>query len=127
MRYPVSAGIYAIVVGSLMIIMWSIFVATGQVPEFQSRPVEITLHLIAEFVTATGLVIGGALTIRKIRLGVPILLFSMGLLMYTLIVSPGYYIEGGAVFFVLMFALVFVLSAIFLITAVRRTLQSLQR
>lgn len=71
MRYPVSAGIDAIVVGSLMIIMWSIFVATG-------------------------LVIGGALTIRIIRLGVPILLFSMGLLMYTLIVSPGYYIEGGA-------------------------------
>jgi len=53
------AGWYGIVVGFLMLAMWSFFLATGQVPELQTEPYRIAFHLAGEFITALVLIDGG--------------------------------------------------------------------
>lgn len=104
------AAVFAVCVGILMILMWSFFIATGQVPEYRSRPAEITLHLIDEFLTALLLLIAGAWALRGARWAAILLMIALGMLFYTLIVSPGYYIQQSAPGFVAMFALLFILG-----------------
>jgi hypothetical protein len=67
-----------------MIGMWTFFLFVGQVPEFESRHVEILLNLAVEYLTAAGLIIAGIATIRRLVWGVALLLFSFGMLTYTL-------------------------------------------
>lgn len=48
MKIGKIAAMYSIFVGISMIGMWAAFLGTGQVPELNSKPIEITYHLIAE-------------------------------------------------------------------------------
>jgi hypothetical protein len=105
MRGSTFASIYAVVVGVLMISMWSFFIISGQVPELQTKPAEILLHIVDELLTALLLVLSGVLVLRRIQWGNFTLLIAFGMLFYTMIVSPGYYIQNGAPAFVMMFAL----------------------
>jgi peptidoglycan/LPS O-acetylase OafA/YrhL len=114
------AAIYAIVVGLLMFGQWAMFLATGNVPELQTEPIRIAFHLAGEFITAGLLVAGGfgLLTLKK--WGYHVFLLSMGMLLYTIIVSPGYFAQLGQWVFVVMFALLVVLTLIFAVLASRR-------
>jgi hypothetical protein len=47
-------GIYGIFVGLMMLVQWVFFLATAQVPELQTEPWRIALHLVVEFTTASG-------------------------------------------------------------------------
>ena len=42
-----------------MIGMWTVFYVTGGIPEINTEPAKIIMHLIAEFVTAIALILGG--------------------------------------------------------------------
>jgi hypothetical protein len=42
-----------------MLAQWIFFLVSGKVPELQSEPWRIALHLLADFVTAAGLVFSG--------------------------------------------------------------------
>jgi hypothetical protein len=96
-------GWYAIVLGLFMIIMWSFFLVTGQVPELKTEPYRIGFHLAAEFSTAIMLIFGG-LGLLKGRLhATTTFLVAAGMLLYSLIVSPGYYAQQGQWAFVVMF------------------------
>ena len=53
------SALTAICIGALMAAMWIFFLAAGQVPELQTRPMEIVLHLVAEFTTGVLLVVAG--------------------------------------------------------------------
>ncbi len=116
MRGPAA---YAICVGALMCAMWTFFILTGQVPEFSSRPAEIGLHLTAEFGTSLLLLLSGVLTLVRSKYGPSLLVTAFGMLLYTIVVSPGYYIERGQTIYVAMFALLFLLTIVFLIPAIR--------
>ena len=105
MRGSKFASIYAVVVGVLMIVMWSFFIISGQVPELQTKPAEILLHIADELLTALLLVLSGVLVLRRIQWANLVLLIAFGMLFYTMIVSPGYYIQNEAPAFVVMFAL----------------------
>ena len=114
MKFKKACSIYVIVVGILMFLMWSFFLINGMVPELETKPAEIALHLFAEFATALLLIFAGVLALKSSPHAKWIYPLSIGMLIYTLIVSPGYYIQSGDYLFVAMFAVLFVLSIVFL-------------
>lgn len=99
------AAWYAIAVGVLMGGMWTTFLLTGLVPELADEPWSIGLHLAAEFLTALVLVVSGAGLLRRQWWAERLYLLGMGMLFYTLVQSPGYYLQRGEAVFVAMFAL----------------------
>lgn len=103
------AGIYAVFVGVMMFAQWTFFLATGQVPELQSEPWRIALHLAAEFITAAGLVVAGVGLLRRNRWSQKAYLFFAGMLGYSVIASPGYFAQLGQWALVGMFGLLLIL------------------
>ena len=113
-------AIYSLFIGILMIVMWGMFILTGQVPEMATKPAEIMLHLVAEFTTAILLIGGGIGLLKKIKIGYNLNLVALGMLLYTLIVSPGYYLQKGDWVFVGIFTLLFIVTLIFLIISFKK-------
>ena len=110
--------IFSYSVGIGMILMWLFFIFSGNVPEFQTKPWEIALHLSAEFLTAICLIAGAIVYKRKNESGKKLMLIAHGMLFYTLIVSPGYYAQSGDFTLVAMFAVLLVLAVISVISLV---------
>lgn len=103
-------GVVGVAIGALMIGQWATALARGSVPELRTRPAEIRLHLAAEFATAAVLIAGGLLTIGGMSVGSPLLLFAMGMLAYTAVVSPGYFLDRGERGPVAMFAVIVLIA-----------------
>ncbi|MCG9479792.1 MAG: hypothetical protein K9H14_06225 [Actinomycetia bacterium] len=103
---------YMLVTGILMIIMWGFFLATGQVPELQTIPIQISLHLAAEFSTSLLLIIASLGLLRYRRWAPALAKISLGMLLYTLIVSPGYYAQLAQFALVAMFGVLFLLAVV---------------
>ncbi len=102
MKFPAW---YGIVVGCLMIIQWLFSIITGSVPEFQTEPWRIGFHLAAEFSTAIVLITGGIAVLRSAAWGRTVLLIGLGMVIYSEIVSPGYFAQLGQWPMVGMFSL----------------------
>jgi peptidoglycan/LPS O-acetylase OafA/YrhL len=113
-------AIYSIFIGILMAGMWTVFIITGQVPEFALKSVEISLHLVAEFLTSILLVIAGIGILKKKRKAYNLNLVALGMLLYTLIVSTGYYLQKGDWIFVGMFSLFLILTSIALLISFKK-------
>lgn len=116
-----TAGIFSIVVGISMILMWLMFYFTGSIPELTTEPARITMHLAAEFVTALALIIAGWGLLKARRWGVHIYLLANGALLYTMIQSPGYFLQTGEPGFVVMFAVLIILAILFLVIIIKQT------
>ncbi len=101
MRFPAW---YGILVGLLMIVQWMFSILSGGVPEFRSAPWEIAFHLVAELSTAGMLVLGGVAALKPIRHARHWLLIGLGMVIYSEIVSPGYFAQQGQWAMVVMFA-----------------------
>jgi hypothetical protein len=108
----VFASVFALIVGAGMIGQWLFFLATGQVPELKTEPLRIVFHLAAEFTTAIALLVGGIALLTGQTWGRWFYLLAMGMLLYTVIVSPGYFAEKGQWAFVGMFAVVLLLTLV---------------
>ncbi len=102
MKFP---ALYGIGTGLLMIVQWTFSIISGSVPEFETAPRAIAFHLSAEFSTALMLIIGGLATLRSLSWGRTVLLLGLGMVIYSEIVSPGYYAQLGQWLFVGMFAM----------------------
>jgi hypothetical protein len=105
-------SVFSIVVGIGMIGMWSVSYFTKQIPELETEPIRIKFHLAAEFATAIVLLIAGIGLITNQEWAVSIYLVSMGMLLYTVIVSPGYFAQKGGWAYVGMFAVIFILALV---------------
>jgi hypothetical protein len=110
------AGIFALVVGLLMVGQWTASLVTGRVPELATAPLAIAFHLAAEILTALALVLAGLAILKKIRWGRTLFLVAGGMVLYSIINSPGYFAQRGqwpvvALFGGLFFAAVFALMA----------------
>ncbi len=103
-----------------MIGQWAMFIAAGQVPEFDTEPIRISFHLAGEFTTAGLLLAGGFGLLTARKWGFHIFLVSMGMLLYTIIVSPGYFAQAGQFAFVAMFAVLTILTALSVALATAR-------
>lgn len=113
----VFASLFALVVGAGIIAQWLFFLATDQVPELETEPLRIRFHLAAEFATAVALMVGGTALLTGQAWSRWFYPLSMGMLLYTVIVSPGYFAEKGQWAFVAMFAALLVLTLISLALA----------
>jgi hypothetical protein len=108
------AAIYSIFIGVAMIGMWLSLITTNQVPEINTEPIRITFHLIGEFLTAILLLIGGFGLFYNRGWGFHVFLIAMGMLLYTVIVSAGYYGEKNDMIMVGMFTIFQVLTVLFI-------------
>ena len=99
---------YGIVVGFVMIAQWIFFLATGGVPELQTEPWRISLHLAAEFTTALMLIVSGIAMLKATAWGKKVLLVGLGMVIYSEIVSPGYFAQLGQWALVGMFAVLLI-------------------
>lgn len=108
---------YGIVIGLGMMTQWTFSIASGRVPEFQTGPWRIAFHLAAEFSTALLLIISGIATLKSTVWGKTILLVGLGVVIYSEIVSPGYFAQLGQWPMVALFAMILigaVMSVVFL-------------
>ena len=124
MKFPAW---YGILVGCLMIAQWAFSILAGGVPEFQGAPWEIAFHLAAEFSTAVVLIIGGIASLRSVAWSRHILLLGLGMVIYSEIVSPGYFAQLDQWAFVVMFAVLLlgaVWSAMHLVSSDGRRMRS---
>lgn len=83
-------GWYAVVVGLLMAGWWTLDLRGGALDRPDRTRAELGLHLAAEFLTAALLVLGGAMLLTTGSAGVA--LVALGMLLYTVIQSPGYFL-----------------------------------
>ena len=100
----IFAIVYALVVGCGMLAQWIMFIASGQVPELATEPARIAMHLSAEAACALSLIVAAIAWLRKRTWAPRLMLFACGMLVYTLIQSPGYFLHLGQYGFVAMFA-----------------------
>ena len=92
---------YGMVVGFGMIAQWILSIVSGGVPEFQTEPWRIVFHLAAEFSTALMLIISGIAVLKSNAVG-------LGMVIYSEIVSPGYFAQLGKWPMVGMFAVILI-------------------
>lgn len=114
-----AGAVYALVVGVSIIGMWSMLLATGNVPEVETEPFRLGAHVAAEFAAAGLLIAGGIGLLGRRAWGGRVFLLALGMLLYSLILSPGYYLELGVLGFVLMFAVLLVIALLFAAAAVK--------
>ena len=115
-----GAGIFSIIVGISMILMWLMFYITGSIPELESEPARISMHLAAEFATAIALIISGWGLLKLKVWGEKIYLLATGALLYTMIQSPGYFLQNGEPGFVIMFAVLIILALLLLVGMMKK-------
>ncbi len=106
----VFPSIFSICVGIGMIGQWIMFYLRDQIPELDTEPMRIKFHLAAELITAVVLILGGTALIANTSWGKDILLLALGMLLYTLVVSSGYFAQRRQPAFVGMFAGLFLLT-----------------
>ena len=111
----VFPAIFAIVVGLGMIGMWVASYFTKQIPELESEPIRIRFHLAAEFMTALSLIVAGIGLLTHQGWAVSAYLIAAGMLLYTVIVSPGYFAQKGQWGYVVMFGVILLLVLVSLV------------
>lgn len=90
------AAVYGLFGGFLMMGWWLFSFAKGQVPEVTTEPIRLSFHVAAEFLTATLLVVSGfGLLFGGEGWALPVYLVAVGMLLYSVIVSPGYFAQRG--------------------------------
>ena len=96
-----------------MILMWVFFLTTGQVPEFENKPIETTFSIVADNLTAVLLLLGWYGLMYKKNWGRDVYLISMGALFYSLMIAIGYYSQLGETAMLAMFLPIFLLMTYF--------------
>ena len=109
------ASIYSIFVGVCMIGMWILFYVTESIPELKTNPIEIIIHIIAEFITGILLILAGVSILLKKAWSYKLYLVSSGMLVYTIINSSGYFLERGDIAMTTMFYLLLIPLVVFIV------------
>lgn len=117
MRIVKWAALYCILIGISMIGVWTMLYLNNEIPELATTPIAIGMHITAEIVTGVLLIVGGLGLILQKTWGFQMYMFSMGMLVYTLIQSPGYYAQKGEYAFVAMFAVCIILAVVIIIAS----------
>lgn len=102
-----------------MIGQWSLSYATNQIPELTTEPIRIWFHIAGEMVTAITLTISGVGLLAHKTWAPNLFLVSTGMLIYTAIVSPGYFAQKGQWIWILIFGVIITISvfSIFLVSS----------
>lgn len=89
-------AVFQLVTGVAIIGLWTILLATHQVPEIQAKDRSIWFHLAAEFSLGAALVASGLLLLSDDQVWMRILAgTAAGGLVYSTINNPGHYARQG--------------------------------
>jgi len=116
MTFP---GLFSIILGVGMVGQWSLSYAAKQIPELTTEPIRIWFHIAGEMVTAISLILSGVGLLAHTTWAPELFLVSTGMLIYTAIVSPGYFAQKEQWIWVLIFGLIIAISvfSIFLVSS----------
>ena len=112
MTFP---AFYAIVVGLLIFGQWAFFLITRQVPELKTERVRVLFHIADEFLTAAVLIASGIGLLAQQSWATAIYPVALGMLLYTIIVSSGYFAQKRVWPMVIMFAVLLALTSLSLL------------
>ncbi len=111
----IISGIYAIIIGIGIIGLWTMLYLTKQIPELKSEPIAIRFHLTAEITMGILSLISGILLLIGIAWAPYVFITSMGLVIYAVINSAGYYAQKKQWPFLVMFGFILIASTILVI------------
>ncbi len=103
-------GAYSVLVGVMMIGMWLSLILRNQVPELKEKRKGIYFHLADEFSTAVLLIVSGVGLFLTSHWATTLSAVSLGMLLYTVIASPGYYADQDNLPMVAMFMVLIILT-----------------
>lgn len=107
MTFP---AIIALIIGLGMIGQWTMSFIAKQIPELQTEPIRIWFHIIGELITALALIFSGIGLLASWPWAPLLYLVAAGMLIYTAIVSPGYFAQQGKWGWLVFFAAIILLS-----------------
>ena len=84
MKSSSIAGFYSLLIGLTMIAMWIMFIIGDAIPELSSKPLEIFFHILAEFLTALLLIVGGIGLLQESTMLVRVYYLGTGMLLYSI-------------------------------------------
>lgn len=109
-------AIFALIVGLGMIGQWTMSFITKGIPELETEPIRIWFHIIGEILTALALISSGAGLLAGLPWAQILFLVASGMLIYTAIVSPGYFAQQGKWIWLLIFSVLILISVISIIS-----------
>jgi hypothetical protein len=105
-------ALYAIVVGLLIFGQWAFFLITRQVPELKTERVRVLFHIADEFLTTIVLIVSGIGLFTQQSWAANLYPVAVGMLLYAIIVSAGYFAQKHVWPIVGMFAVLLALTTI---------------
>lgn len=105
-------AVFAIIVSVAMIGQWVMSYVTKKIPEVETEPWRIGFHIAGEMATAISLIVGGSGLLVGMPWAPTLFAVSMGMLLYTAIVSPGYFVQRGQWVWVLVFGALIALAIV---------------
>ncbi len=121
-RLAKTAAVFSISMGVLMLATWGVLLFTGGVPELYTLPLETSLLLTAEFLTAFSLIAGGIGLLSSRKWGMTLTLVALGMLLYCVIFSAGTFGQQGILLAAAWFVLVGLATLFFVGSFVRAEL-----
>jgi len=112
-------ALFCILVGISMVALWTMLLVTNLVPELIPTPYTTITHISAETLTGICLIISGIGLLRGSAWANRFFLFASGLLTYAAVQATGYYIDHPAPVFVILFVILVVIVAVFVINQLR--------
>jgi len=114
-------AIYSILIGVFMIGFWSYAVISDIIPA-EEKPWAITFHLFSEFSTSILLIVSGASLWFNMDWGKYLSLLALGMLLYIVIYSPGYYIQKNNLPMGVMFIILIVMTVAAIIALLKESI-----
>jgi len=108
----IYSAVFSLIVGLGMIIQWVMSFVQDQIPELKTEPIRIWFHISGEMITALALIASALGLFLNRSWAEPLNLISTGMLLYTAIVSPGYFAQRDQWRWTIMFGLLIVMALI---------------
>lgn len=109
---------YLLLLGVSIIGQWVMLLSTGNVPELITEPISICFHITAEVLMGLLLLISSIMLNKKY--GDKISLLALGLVIYSVINSAGYFVNKNEWPMVVMFAIILILSVVNIFYLIKR-------
>jgi len=106
MKKDTIISIIYVVIGIGIIGLWIMLITTNQVPEFETEPTSIVFHITIECIMGIFSILCGLWLFQKRKHFKELILFTNGLLGYSVVNSSGYYVELGEYAMIIMFTFI---------------------
>lgn len=90
-----NACLFALLLGSGILLLWTILLLSNKMVEFRTQPVQAGLHLMSEGILAGSLIASGYSGLARKPLARELFVFSTGMLTYSVLNASGYYLQRG--------------------------------